>query len=108
MAGGFASAGEALGVLQSAMGYLAGADYAVMPSETQAEVLRVMERVDAAQAAVRGRAVSAFTTAHAYHEYAVRGMPRWFVSQTKVTRAAAAAHKAWGGCTYGPAQRRLA
>ncbi len=67
-----------------------------------------MERVDAAQAAVRGRAVSAVTTAHAYHEHAVRGMPRWLVSQAKVTRAAAAAHKAWGGCTYGPAQRRLA
>jgi hypothetical protein len=94
--GGFASAGEALGVLQSAMGYLAGADYAEMTSEVQAEVLRAMERMDSAQAAVRGRAVSAFTTAHAYHEYAVRGMPRWLVNQTRVTRAAASAHKAWG------------
>ena len=94
-ADGFASTGEALGVLRSAMGYLAGADYTDMPGELQAEVLRVMEHVDSAQAAVRGRAVSAFTAALTYHEYAVRGMPRWFVTQTRVTKAAGAAHKAW-------------
>ncbi|MBV9444658.1 MAG: DUF222 domain-containing protein [Streptosporangiaceae bacterium] len=91
----FASAGEALGVVQSAMGYLAGVEYADMPGEVQAEVLRVMEHVDAVQAAVRGRAVSAFTAALTYHQYAVRGMPRWFVTQTKVTKAAGSAHKAW-------------
>ncbi|HEX6522366.1 MAG TPA: DUF222 domain-containing protein, partial [Streptosporangiaceae bacterium] len=98
-ADGFASTGEALGVVQSAMGYLAGADYAGMPgevqAEVQAEVLRVMERVDAVQATVRGRAVSAFAAALTYHEYAVRGMPRWFVTQTRVTKAAGSAHKAW-------------
>ncbi|HEX6525075.1 MAG TPA: DUF222 domain-containing protein [Streptosporangiaceae bacterium] len=94
-ADGFASTGEALGVLRSAMGYLAGVDYAGMPGEVQAEVLGAMEHVDSVQAAVRGRAVSAFAAALTYHEYAVRGMPRWFVTQTKVTKAAGSAHKAW-------------
>jgi hypothetical protein len=92
----FGNASEAIGVLESAVGYLADADHADLPAAVQAEILTAMERVDAVQAAVRGRTVSVFTTQQGYSEYAQRGMTRWLVTQTKVTKAAALANRAWG------------
>jgi hypothetical protein len=46
---------EALGMLESAAGFLAGLDAAVMPAQALAEGLHGMERADAVQAAARGR-----------------------------------------------------
>jgi hypothetical protein len=44
------SAGEALGRLRSAMGYLAAADATQMAAETQAQCLLALEQLDAIEA----------------------------------------------------------
>ena len=54
------NAGEALGMLESAMGFLADLDSADMPAEALAECLRGLERTDAVEAAARGRFLAAF------------------------------------------------
>jgi hypothetical protein len=55
-----ASAGEALGMLETAAGFLAGLDAASMPAETAAGCLRGMERADAVLAAARAVLLAAF------------------------------------------------
>jgi hypothetical protein len=52
------SAGEALEMLQSAMGYLAAADPTAMTAEEQARCLRVLERATSAGTAARVRTPS--------------------------------------------------
>jgi hypothetical protein len=91
----FGNTGEALDVMRSAVRYLAETDYVQLPAETVAEVLRGMEHVSAAQAAVRGKAGWAFTINRSYSEYAQKNMTPWYKNETRVTKAAARAHKAW-------------
>jgi hypothetical protein len=91
----FGSTGEAIGVVRSAMRYLAGADYPGLPAEALAEVLAGMEQVDAAQAAVRGRAGQVFTGTRAHIEFGQKSLGGWYRNETRVTQPAAAAHKAW-------------
>jgi Domain of unknown function (DUF222) len=91
----FGSPGEALEVMRSAVRYLASADYVEQPAEVLAGVLAGMEEIDAGQAAVRGRAGWAFTIAEGYTEFAQRGLGAFYQNCTKVTRAAAGAHRAW-------------
>jgi len=50
---------DALAVLESAMASLAATDPAGLPDEEKARRLRVLERVDAIGAAVRGRVLEA-------------------------------------------------
>jgi hypothetical protein len=92
---GFESAGQALGMIRSAMKYLADADYLQLPVEVQAQVLREMEALSAGQAAVRGRAGWAFTATRGFDDYAQKNLGRWYITQTGVTRAAGYAHRAW-------------
>jgi hypothetical protein len=54
------SAGEALRLLPSVLGVLAGADPAGQPAAATAEGLRLLEQADAVTAAVRGRYLAAF------------------------------------------------
>ena len=49
------SASEALEMLQTLLGVLAGQDAADLPDEVLAESLRALERADAVGAALRGR-----------------------------------------------------
>ena len=56
-----ANAGEALGMLECAAGFLADLDAAGMPAEAVSECLRGMERADAVQAAARGRLLPPLT-----------------------------------------------
>jgi hypothetical protein len=55
-----ASAGDALGLVESLLGSLAGEDAAGLSAEVAAERLRALERVDAIGAALRGRYLQAF------------------------------------------------
>ena len=91
----FASTGEAVRVMQDAARYLAGASYQDLPAQTLADVLAGMERVDAAQAAIRGRAGQVFTGTRAHIDFGQRSLGVWYKNETKVTWPAATAHKAW-------------
>ena len=91
----FGSTGEAIGVMQSAARYLAGADYPGLPAEVIADVLAGMERVDAAQAAIRGRAGDAFIDAKGHLEWGQKNLGAWYRNETKVTGPAAKANRGW-------------
>src|ERR1700728_1716289 len=91
----FGSTGEAIGVMKSAARYLAGADYPGLPAETLADVLAGMEQVDAAQAAIRGRAGDAFIDAKAHLEWGQKNLGAWYRNETKVTGPAAKANRGW-------------
>jgi len=91
----FTSTGEAITVLRSAMGYLAGIDYPELPAETIGGVLAAMEQIDSVQAAVRGRAGTAFIDAQAHLDWGYRSLSAWYRNITRVTDPAAGAHKAW-------------
>jgi Domain of unknown function (DUF222) len=89
-----ANAGEALGMLGSAMGFLAGLDAADMPAEALAECLRGLEHADAVGAAARGQFLAAFDTKHGHLGDGQRTTRTWLVHSTRVTRGQAAEHKA--------------
>ena len=57
-----ASAAEALGMLQSALGYLATADATAMAADTQARCLQMLERSTAMGTAARASILAAFTS----------------------------------------------
>ncbi|HYB15508.1 MAG TPA: hypothetical protein VEF71_08555, partial [Streptosporangiaceae bacterium] len=88
------NAGEALGMLESAMGFLADLDAADMPAEALGECLRGLERADAVQAAARGRMLAAFDTKDGHLGDGQRTTRTWLVHTTRVTRGQAAEHKA--------------
>ena len=89
------SAGEALGMLTSAMGYLASADATAMAAEEQARCLRVLERATAIGTAARTSILSAFTSGQGYSADAHHSPKAWLVHKTGVTKGAAASHTAW-------------
>ncbi len=91
----FGSTGEAIGMMQDAARYLAGVSYPDLPAQTLADVLAGMEHVDAAQAAIRGRAGQVFTGTQAHIDWGQKNLGAWYKNTTKVTRPAANAHKAW-------------
>jgi hypothetical protein len=49
---------EAMGMLTSAMGYLAGVDFPGLAGAEIADALRILERADAVEAVVRGKLVT--------------------------------------------------
>jgi Domain of unknown function (DUF222) len=88
------NAGEALGMLESAMGYLADLDPAGLPAEVMAECLRGLERTDAVGAAARGRLLAGFDAAGGPLGDGQRTSRTWLVHTTRVTKGQAAEHKA--------------
>ena len=90
-----ASTGEALDMLEAAMGYLAAADATQMPAMLHARCLQVLERADAIGTAARASILGAFTAAQGYHEDACYSPRSWLIHQTGVTRGAAAGHAGW-------------
>jgi hypothetical protein len=90
-----ASTAEALAMLEAVMGYLAAADPAAMPADTQARALKGLERLDAVETAARACLLGAFAAAKAYTgdgDYSPRS---WLIHRTRITRGAAAGHMAW-------------
>ena len=88
------SASEALEMLQTLLGVLAGQDAAELPDEVLAESLRALERVDAVGAALRGRYLEAFDARDGHVADGQRTARTWLVHSTRVTRGQAAEHKA--------------
>jgi Domain of unknown function (DUF222) len=90
-----ASAREALGMLQSAMSYLAAADPAEMTAEGQAECLAALERLDAIETAARAWILGAFTAGRGYCADADYSPRAWLIHKTRITRGAAAGYVGW-------------
>jgi len=89
------SVAEALEMVRAGLGYLAAADAASLPAETQAECLRGLERTDAISTAVRAWFLAAFTAGQGYAEDADYSPRAWLMHKTGITRGAAASHTAW-------------
>ncbi len=90
-----ASTSEALGLLTSAMSYLAAADPTQMPTVIQAQALATLERADAMGTAARASILAAFTASRGYREDGDYSPGSWLIHRTRVTRAAAGDHVGW-------------
>ena len=88
-----ASAGEALGMLECAAGFLADLDAAGLPAEVLDECLRGMERADAVQAAARGRLLGAFDAKDGPVGDGQRTTRAWLVHSLRVTRGQAGGYR---------------
>ena len=91
------SAKEALGMLRSAMGYLAAADATAMAAETQAQCLQALEQVNSMGTAARASILAAFTSGQGYSADADYSPKAWLINRTEITKGAAAAYTAWVG-----------
>src|SRR5580700_7159876 len=96
-----ATAAQALGMLESAVGmqecalrFLAGEDAASLPAQAVADQLRVLERADAVQAAVRGRLLVVFDAQDGHLADGQRSTRTWLVHSLRVTRGQAAEYQA--------------
>ena len=90
-----ASTAQALGMLQSAMGYLAAADATAMAAETQARCLRVLEQVSSVGTAARTSILAAFTSGQGYSADADYSPRAWLIHKTRITKGAAVGYTAW-------------
>jgi hypothetical protein len=91
----FASVDDAMAMARAALGYLAAVDATQLPTETQAECLRTLERTGAVSTAARASFLSAFTIGKGYCADADYSARAWLMHQTGITRGAAASHTAW-------------
>jgi hypothetical protein len=89
------STSEALGMLTSAMGYLAAADATQMPAAEQAQCLATLERADAMETAARALILAAFTAGQGYREDGDYSARSWLMHQTRVTQGTANGHVGW-------------
>ena len=89
-----ASPDEALDMLESAMGFLAGLDPASLPGAELARGLQVLERTDAVEAAVRGRLLEVFDSQDGHIADGQRTARSWLVHVTRVTKGQAGEHQA--------------
>jgi hypothetical protein len=91
----FASATDAMDMLDSVLSYLAAADPAEMPAALQARCLTTLERADARTTAIRARGLAAFIASQGYcadGDYSARS---WLIHQTRVTKGTASDHIGW-------------
>ena len=89
------SATEALGMLRSAMGYLAAADATAMAAETQAQCLQALEQINSMGTAARASILAAFTAGQGYSADADYSPRAWLINRTRITRGTAVAYTAW-------------
>ena len=85
---------DALDILEFAMAALARTDPADLADEEKARRLRILERVDAIEAAVRGRLLAAFDARDCSVADGQRTARTWLVHTTRVTKGQAGEHKA--------------
>ncbi|MBV9445967.1 MAG: DUF222 domain-containing protein [Streptosporangiaceae bacterium] len=83
-------------MLESAVGYLAAADYAEMPASTLGTVLLALECADAAGTVARGRALNAFDAKDGHEDDGQKTTGAWLANIGRVTRAEANGHRSWG------------
>jgi hypothetical protein len=90
-----ASTSEALGMLTSAMSYLAAADPSQLAAAEQAQCLTALEQLDAMETAARASILAAFTAGQGYCQDADYSPRSWLIHQTRVTKGTAAGHAGW-------------
>ena len=90
-----ASTAQALGMLESAMGYLSAADATAMAAQNQAQALIALERVHAMGTAARASILAAFTSGQGYCADADYSPRAWLIHKTRVTKGAAVGYTAW-------------
>lgn len=88
-------AGGTLCVLMSAARDLADADYAELTGAERAECLLGLEQLDAAVTVARSRVLRVFEGQQDYELDGQRSPAAWLVNMSKVTKAEAAAYRAW-------------
>ena len=88
---------DALEILESVMACLARTDPADLADEEKARRLRILERIDAVEAAVRGSLLAAFDARDCSVSDGQRTTRTWLVHVTKVTTGQAAEHRAVQG-----------
>ena len=96
-----ATAAEALGMLESALGtqqrvlrFLAAQDAAGLPAQAVADQLRALERADAVGAALRGRLLEVFDSQDGHLADGQRSTRAWLVHSLRVTRGQAGEYQA--------------
>ena len=89
------SAAQALGMLRSALGYLAAADATAMAAETQAQCLQVLEQAHSMGTAARTSILAAFTAGQGYCADADYSPRAWLINKTRITKGAAVGYTAW-------------
>jgi hypothetical protein len=88
----FGSVDEALGAAMSAWKYLAAADASELPATVTAGVLRTLEKLDAAEAAVRGKLLWYFDLQRGFEGEGHGGVRSFVRYGTRVTKGQADAH----------------
>src|SRR5580693_4208890 len=89
-----ATAAEALGMLESALGFLAAEDAAGLSGQAAADRLRALERHDAIEAAIRARLLQVFDAQDGHLADGQRTTRTWLVHSLRVTRGQAAEYQA--------------
>ncbi len=99
-----ATAAEALGMLESALGaqesalrFLAAQDAAGLPAQAAADGLRALERHDAIEAVVRARLLAVFDAQDGHLADGQRTTRAWLVHSLRVTKGQAAQYRAVQG-----------
>ncbi len=87
--------GDALLMLNTALGYLTGCDAPGLGVAGQAEVLAGLERAEGMHTAARARVLSAFTSSRGFEADGQFGPKPWLRGLTKVTKGAAAGAVGW-------------
>jgi hypothetical protein len=85
----------ALDMLDRALALLAAADPASQPTETQARVLRGLERAESRHTAARASFLAAFTAQDGHESDGQASARAWLRWQTRITRGAAAGAVGW-------------
>ena len=91
----FASASEAMDLMQAALAFLAGADAAAMGSAVQAATLRGLEEANSVAVAARISILGAFAAGQGYTDDGAYSPRAWLVHQTGITEGAASRHTGW-------------
>jgi uncharacterized protein DUF222 len=90
-----ASVADALVQAESALGFLAAADWASLPGQVQRDALEVLARVQARQVAARTGALRGFDTGNGYRFDGYAGPVPWLMSVTRVSKGAAREQAGW-------------
>ena len=77
---------EAMGMLTSTMGFLAGVDFPGLAGAEIADALRALERADAVEAVVRGKLVKMFDLSGGPSGDAHQTVGAWLKWETAVTK----------------------
>src|SRR5215472_8809388 len=91
----FSSVDEAMDMARAALGYLAQADAASLPTVVQARLLRQLERAESHTTAARAKILYAFTAQQGYTDDGHGGPHPWLTWQTRVTAKAASGVIGW-------------